>query len=118
MFAGRPELLLGNVSNPPNKTTFMDRLESFCYHNRKDTHAACRACWARKLCTGCVGDILVSTGTLDRESELTCAIMKAVAEETMLFLAKIQEDVEVWKRFVSNYRAHRLDQINPVKELV
>jgi len=40
-------------------------------------------------------------------------VMKAVAEETMLFLTKTQSDPEAWKNFVKNYRQLRLDQVTP-----
>lgn len=118
MFAGQPEFCLGNVKEPPEDDVFMERLQGFVHHNRKETHANCRTCWARKLCTGCIGEIHVRTGRLDRESELTCGIMKAVAEETMLFLAEIQEDPEAWRRFVKHYRDYRIDQFNPVKDVI
>lgn len=118
MFAGQPELCLGNVNSVPDRKVFMERLQAFVQNNRKDTHHTCRECWARNLCTGCMGDIQLSSGTLTGESPLLCAVMKAVAEETMLFLARIQGDPMLWKRFVSNYRRWRLDQLNPAQDVV
>lgn len=118
MFAGQPELRLGNVNAPPRRAVFLERLQAFVYDIRKDTHAACRACWARKLCTSCAGDIQLSTGALNRESPLLCALMKTVAEETMLFLGRVQSDAGAWKRFVANYRAFRLDQLNPAQDII
>jgi len=115
MFAGQPELRLGNVNISPDRTIFLDRLQAFMRHNRKDTHVACRECWARSLCSGCLGDTQLSTGALDRESPMMCAVMKAVAEETMLFLARIRSDVAAWNRFVNHYRRWRLDQVNPAQ---
>jgi uncharacterized protein len=47
VFAGQPELCLGNVNTAPDRATFLDRLQAFMHHNHKDTHVACRGCWAR-----------------------------------------------------------------------
>jgi len=118
MFAGQPEFRLGNVKEPLEEDVFMERLQGFVHHNHKESHTNCRTCWARKLCTGCIGEIHVRTGRLDRESDLTCGIMKAVAEETMLFLAEIQEEPAAWQRFVKHYRDYRIDQFNPVKDVI
>lgn len=118
MFAGQPELSLGNVNSTPDRKIFLERLQAFVQTNRKDTHPACRECWARNLCSGCMGDIQLSSGVLEGESPLLCAVMKSVAEEAMLFLARIQSDPALWKRFVNNYRRWRLDQLNPVQEVV
>ncbi|MDW8325353.1 MAG: radical SAM protein [Anaerolineales bacterium] len=115
MFAGHSAVCLGNVNTPADRKILADRLRAFMRHNRKDTHAACRECWARSLCSGCLGDTQLSTGSLEGESPLMCAIMKAVAEETMLFLAKIRNDAEAWRRFVNHYRQWRLDLVNPAQ---
>lgn len=114
MFVGQPALRLGNVNVHPDRELLEDRLQAFMHHNRKDTHATCRNCWALSLCSGCMGDTQMSVGTLEGESPMMCAVMKAVAEETMLFLARIRNDAAVWKRFVLHYRQWRLDMTNPV----
>jgi len=113
MFAGQESLRVGNIDETSDFSEVAAKLKSFSRYNIKDNHQTCQSCWAKSLCTGCLGDTQLTAGSLEKESWLMCEVMKAVAEETMLFLTKTQSDPEAWKNFVKNYRQLRLDQVTP-----
>lgn len=109
MFAGQSEHRLGNVfDHPPDDDYLWDKLQAFIRRNHKSARPECRSCWARKLCTGCMGNVQMTTGSLENTWGLMCRVMKAIAEETMHQLAAVQQDAALWKRFVSQYRQFRL----------
>ena len=118
MFAGQAQFNLGNVNHAPDIPGFSHKLEAFVHHNLKQSHANCRTCWARELCTGCIGGNWLDAGNLDGESPLMCGIMQAVAEETMLFLGEAQSDPTRWQQFVKQYRALRLDQVTIARDAI
>ncbi len=118
MFAGEKEFSLGNIHQPPTRKEFLEKVTPFIQANAKSNHTDCPNCWARRLCTGCLGEIWFEQRDLTRESPLMCAITKAIAEETMLFLAELQSQPESWRRFVQNYRAHRLDQPDTLRNVI
>ncbi len=107
MFAGQAEYRLGNVFDSEQEM-FKTRLGYFHNFNLKETRVKCRSCWARKLCTGCMGNIQMSAGSLEGVWEPMCDIMKAIAEEIMRLLASTRENTRLWEQFVARYRMLRL----------
>lgn len=110
MFAGQDEYRLGNVFSS-EREAFWSRLERFNHFNWKANRSECCSCWARKLCTGCMGNIQTSNGSLEGVWGPMCDVMKAIAEETMRLLAFARENPSLWEQFVARYRTFRLRNI-------
>lgn len=109
MFTGQADWRLGNVMFTNGEEKLKSTLNRFLFYNHKTSRSTCEHCWARYLCTGCLGNVQTTSGNLSGTWALMCEILKGVAEETMLFLARIQGDPETWKRFVNQYKRFRLN---------
>lgn len=107
MFAGQPTQTLTNVL-AYDSANFRERLSNFSYTNDKENRLHCHTCWARHLCSSCIGNHNHSSNSLTQEWDLTCQIVKVIAEETMLFLASIREQPEAWEQFVLQYKRFRM----------
>lgn len=110
MFAGQTEYRLGNVMDE-DQDRFWSALQHFVHFTYKDTHAECRTCWARQLCTGCMGNIQTTSGSLQGTWQAMCQVMKAITEEVMVSLSSIRDDASLWQQFVSRYKQFRLDTL-------
>jgi len=113
MFAGQPGRVFGNVMAGVDQSLFRERVAEFFKFAQKEAHPRCRACWAKRVCSGCVGSQETSSGRLDGEWEPMCEVVRAVAEEAMLFLAEARETPEVWQQFVSQYKLARSPPADP-----
>ncbi|NWG26768.1 MAG: radical SAM protein [Pseudorhodoplanes sp.] len=61
--------------------------------NGKDQHPVCRTCWARNVCTGCIGSDYLATKTLSAKPQ--CAFTKATAAETIVRLVEVVQGLPV-----------------------
>jgi len=61
--------------------------------NDKDNHPVCRTCWAKNVCSGCIGSDYLATGSLSTKPQ--CAFTMATAAETIVRLAEVVQGLPV-----------------------
>lgn len=61
--------------------------------NDKDNHPVCRTCWAKSVCSGCIGSDYLETGSLATKPQ--CAFTKATAAETIVRLSEVAQGLPV-----------------------
>ncbi len=57
----------------------------------KQSRPDCRACWARPLCSGCIGADLIATGDITRRPG--CETMRALVATVILEIAALQQEL-------------------------
>lgn len=114
MFVGQNDFILQSALTSLDNNGYRRKGHDFFLQNAKDERADCQTCWARSICTGCLGAHQIENGSLDGQV-LACAITKTVAETLMAELAALRQNPADWKRFVANYRDFRLTQPQPAE---
>ncbi len=109
MFVGQEDFVFQSGLKSLDNNDFRRRGHEFFLHNVKEQRSACQTCWARSLCTGCLGAHQIENGHLDGKV-LNCAITQTVAETIISELTHLQQSPADWQRFVSRYRDIRLGQ--------
>jgi uncharacterized protein len=61
--------------------------------NGKDRHPVCRKCWAKNVCSGCIGGDYLATGSLSEKPQ--CAFTKATAAETIVRLVEVVQGLPI-----------------------
>ncbi|NLX35652.1 MAG: radical SAM protein [Chloroflexi bacterium] len=102
MFVGAKEFELGTMDAerwPADKgSKVLCEIEA----SGKANHPLCRDCWARGLCSGCIGGDYYATGSLS--SKPSCALTRSMAAEAIVRLAEMGQG----KRLGYYGHAHRL----------
>lgn len=62
-------------------------------NNGKDHHPVCRSCWAKNLCSGCIGGDYLETGSLSTKPQ--CAFVMSTVAETVVRLAEAVQGVPI-----------------------
>ncbi|HID35541.1 MAG TPA: radical SAM protein, partial [Anaerolineae bacterium] len=109
MFVGQEDFVFQSALKSLDNHDFRRRGHDFFLHNDKAQRSVCQTCWARSLCTGCLGAQQIENGHLDGKV-LNCAITQTVAETILSELTRLRKSPADWQRFVSQYRAIRLGQ--------
>jgi uncharacterized protein len=89
-FVGRPEFIIGNVTEP-KPIHNEELLDTF---SRLDVRymESCKECWARYLCTGdCNFNALVRTGYLNRMDHTMCAFYLYLCELAIILLCNAED---------------------------
>jgi len=109
MFVEQDEFLLQSALKPLDNNEYRYKAHHFFLQNVKEQRNSCQTCWARSICTGCLGAQQIENEDLDGKI-LSCDITQAVAETIISELAHLQQDPTEWQQFVANYRRFRLGQ--------
>ncbi|GEM_PF-2257290 len=113
MFIGQPRFIFQSALNSLDNDSYRRKVYDFYLQNAKEHRPECRTCWARNVCTGCLGwHAITHNGKLGGRT-LHCAITFAVLEELMAGLARIRQSADEWQRFVAHYREFRLGSLQP-----
>ncbi len=106
MFAGNQDLAWGDFLGMTENSLRTVR-NNFAPFTLKEHYEVCKSCWAKNICSSCLGDFLnISNDNIlktEKKREIHCSIIKAVAEETMAVLAELQAEPLIWQKFVTNY---------------
>lgn len=101
MFVGKDEFYLGSVQTGIDDE-YWTRLEDFMARSDKRTRLGCSTCWARNLCSSCMGNNNNCAGSADLNPAFHCDIIRGCAKEVISALGDLQADEARWKRFTSN----------------
>lgn len=102
MFVGKPEFRMGSVLNGGFSSPGFERVDEMFQANAKHKRVDCRACWAQGLCGGCLGANCNETGSIFDVPTHHCGHVKAMAERTLIELAKVKKEPKAWKKLVEN----------------
>ncbi|ADL51837.1 radical SAM/SPASM domain-containing protein [Clostridium cellulovorans] len=91
-FTDNEEMLMGNVmdENLFSSENFIKIKNQFANRN-KNIVDPCNKCFARKVCSGCVGQYYKETGSIDVLSKSICDLQKRMIEKVILHIIKLQE---------------------------
>ncbi|MEO0162342.1 MAG: radical SAM protein [candidate division WOR-3 bacterium] len=99
MFWGNKFFRISNVfAIKPEELIYLN----FDYLYTKLKYESCRSCWARWLCSSCIGAILMSQGNLNYPNQYLCEFNRAIIEEVILNLAKLRLDEFRWNTLIAN----------------
>lgn len=98
MFVGKPEFRMGNVLNGGLSGSGFDRVNQMFQSNAKEKRDDCRECWARRLCSGCLGANYNETGSIFEVPEHHCGHVKAMGERALVELSKVRRQPKAWKK--------------------
>ncbi len=114
MFIGQDEFIQHSALQSLDDDDYRRRGHDFYLQNAKEHRSSCENCWARNICTSCLGMHQIENGRLDGKT-INCLIIQTVAETLMTELARLQQTPAQWKRFVDNYRSFRLGSAQPIE---
>ena len=87
MFVGNDRFQMGAMDATrwpqPEGRRVLDEIQQ----NDKTNHPLCRDCWARGLCSGCIGGDYIENGDLALKPR--CALTKGMAAEAIVRLAEL-----------------------------
>jgi len=110
MFVGQTDFIQHSALQPLDDDAYRRRGHAFYAENLKSERASCRTCWARNICSSCIGANQIENGHLGGMT-MNCLVIRAVGETLMTELARLQQSPARWKRFVENYRIFRLSNL-------
>lgn len=96
------EFFMGTVFDP--NVTQSERYEGIQQRlriNSKHEFEKCRACWARTVCSGCVGEIYASKGVVEDRIEAICQGIKESTEILLCGLARLRTDKAAWTETIA-----------------
>ena len=93
---------MGNVFEAGFSDPRFEQVNARFEANAKGKRSDCRVCWVRGLCSGCLGANYSDTGSIFEVPESHCALVKAMAERTLVELARVRSQVEQWEKLVEN----------------
>ncbi|MFZ6029097.1 MAG: radical SAM protein [Chloroflexota bacterium] len=64
--------------------------------NDKFHNVHCRDCWARGVCSGCLGELYAGTGSIEGRIEANCNGIRGGVEEVLYGLVKLRSDADRW----------------------
>jgi uncharacterized protein len=102
MFVGKPEFRMGSVLNGGFSGPGFERVDGVFQANAKMKRDDCRACWARGLCSGCLGANCSETGSIYEVPAHHCGQVKAMGERTLMELSRVKRKPKAWKKLVEN----------------
>lgn len=98
MFAGVKDFHMGNIRTEPvfNEVanTILEKIQS----NTKRNNPQCSVCFARYLCSSCIGNNRNTTGGFERMDEAFCDTVRATAETVIVKIAEIRQDPVRWNK--------------------
>ena len=100
MFIGREEFRMGDVNGDGFGGPGFDRVNTVFWANVKGKRDDCSVCWARGLCSGCLGAVYNETGSITDVPQDHCELVKAMGERTLVELARVRNDPEKWEKMV------------------
>lgn len=93
--------VMGTVFDPEVTTSSKFRdVERVMRKNSKNDHPECRTCWARGVCSGCVGELYATTGSVHGRVEGNCEGVKESLAVALCGLAKLRTDKAAWASVV------------------
>lgn len=108
MFVEKRSFIQQSALHSLDNEEYRQRGHAFYEQNAKHCRNICQKCWARHVCTSCLGAHYIENGHLDGRT-INCWIIQAVLETMMAELARIRQTPHDWQRFVTHYRQLRLE---------
>ena len=102
MFVGQAEFRMGTVLNGGFGGASFERVDGMFQANVKAKREDCRWCWARGLCSGCLGANCSETGSIFAVPEHHCGRVKAMGERALVELARVKREPAKWEKLVAN----------------
>jgi len=102
MFIGKEDFKMGNVFEEGFSDPRFEEVNARFEANAKAKRADCQVCWVRGLCSGCLGANYNDTGSIFEVPEIHCNLVKAMAERTLVELARVRSQPEQWDKLVEN----------------
>jgi len=109
MFIGKEEFKMGNIFDRGFSDPCFRKVNAMFESNAKDMRDDCRECWARGLCTGCLGANYDETGSIFEVPRTHCELHKAMVERTLVELARVRGRPDEWGRLVENMTGRERD---------
>ena len=81
-FIGQSEYKMGNVTD--NDFTDFERISQICKNNTFDSITECQNCWAKGLCSNCIGNSYLVHGRIDKPIKELCNVQKATLEQAII----------------------------------
>ncbi len=111
MFIGQLQFRFQSALQSLDNVEYCKQVYDFYLKNAKAHRPSCRTCWARHVCTGCLGwHAIANNGDLGGRT-IHCAITYAILETLMIELSYLRKQPKQWERFVHTYRAFRLQNL-------
>jgi len=96
MFYNDAEFCMGPIASV--ETT--KQLGTFIDPVLKDSREECRQCWARGLCTSCIGAFHYASGSLWGTDDLYCHLNLELGKAALGLIAEVYASEKKWQRFV------------------
>jgi len=86
------------------KTATYQQVEQRMRASDKFHNAKCKACWARGVCSGCLGELFAATGSINHRMEPVCNGTRGGLEEVLYGLLKLRSDPDTWRQILENLK--------------
>lgn len=81
-FIGQSEYKMGNVID--KDITNFEKISQICKNNTFDSIAECQNCWAKGLCSNCIGNSYLVHGQINKPIKELCNVQKATLEQAII----------------------------------
>lgn len=81
-FIGHDEYKIGNVNS--EELDNFDKVFGQCRSNTYDSIEKCRKCWAKGVCSGCIGNFYLINGSIDQPIDDLCEVQKSMIEKIIV----------------------------------
>jgi len=110
MFAGIGDYRMGNICTDEIFNEQARSTLARIAHNTKRANLQCSRCFARYLCSSCIGNNHNTTGSFETIDEGFCDTVRATAEAVVVKIAKTREDPERWNTLLAYANQARLQK--------
>jgi len=86
------------------KTAVYQQVEQRMRENDKFHHPQCKLCWARGVCSGCLGELYARTGSIEQRIDAVCDGIRNGVEEVLCGLAKLHSTPSAWKQVLHDLK--------------
>jgi len=86
------------------KTATYQQVERRMRENDKFHHPQCRLCWARGVCSGCLGELYARTGSIEQRIDAVCDGIRGGVEDVLYGLAKLRSTPSAWEQVLNGLK--------------
>lgn len=99
-FIGSEEMLMGNVNDEALDYKYDEVIKVF-ERNTYDNLESCKDCWAKGMCSNCIGNAFLVNGSISKPLPELCEVQKVQLERTLVECNRIIKSGEKFGRKLS-----------------
>ena len=98
MYTSKDDISYGNIGDDPDE--ILSRAYTFDeYINNKDKVDECQECFARNVCSSCLGSFEIKSDKVQISNPIYCESIKVATKRALQRLSDIKKNPKTWEEF-------------------